>query len=417
MKKYIKQIVALTLIVSFASCSPDEKLEMLSAGGSVSGAGVATPGSISRLDNSYLVPLAINTKEGVSTTKIEIYKNTAANASAAIILGAKVSDAVIAADGKTATYNTSTLGSFDVFPTATAGNTGTTGTFPLAIVSTFSDGTVTTIPYIQTVGKGIVWKILDADGNVVTNATSGVSSFKLNDPTPVKLRFAVVTKTAAKLTSIVGQWTKTTAAGVITTGNLPGAITPLDTKTKTVDIAAIPYSTYGGLVIGDVITYRFTVTAGTQTDFITTKVKIVTQTLGDEKAATLSDDSASNKFSLKTGLNYANSNTTDGEVVFTTPFGISKEGATVIDFVKSNTTPYDTADLFKVQADYNAGTKVTSLTGLAKNDVVLYKIVRGTGATAVTSYGMIKVGDVNTTILNAITTNSFGIVYKEGSFL
>ena len=416
MKKYLKQIVALALIVFFASCSPDEKVEMLSAGGSVSGQGVATPGSISRLDKTYLIPLSIHTKEGVSTNKIEIYRNIAADASAPIILGAKVSDAVIAADGKTATYNSSTLGSFDAFPTASLGNTGKTGTFSLAIVSAFSDGTVTTIPYVQTVGKGIVWKIIDANGNVVTNATSGVSSFKLNDPTPVIIRFAPITKTPANLTSIVGQWTKTTTTGAITTGNLPGAITP-NTSTKSVDIAAIPYSTYGGLVIGDVITYTYTVTAGTQTDFISTKVTIVTQNLNAEKAATLSDDLTKNKFSLKTGLNFANSNIIDGEIVFKTPFGISKEGATVIDFVKSNTTPYATADLFKVQADYNAGTKVTSLTGLVKNDIVLYKIVRGTGATAITSYGMITVGDTNTTTLNGTTTNSFGIVYKEGSFL
>lgn len=409
MKKYIKQIVALALIVSFASCSPDdERVEMLSAGGSA-----ALPGSISRLDNNVPINFTVKLKEGVTATKIEIYKNIAANSTAAIKLGDKVSDATIATvdNVTTATYSSSTLGSFDIFPTATAGNTGKTGTFALAIKSTFSDGTVTTIPYVQTVAKGIVWKILDADGNAVTNATSGVTTFKLNDPTSVNIRYAIVKKTATTIASVVGQWSK----DGVTYAALPGTFA---TTKQTIDIAAIPYSTYGGLAVDDVLYYKFTATTATgQKDYITTKVTVLTQTLGDEITATLSNDLASNKFNLKTGLNYANSDTENSEIIFTTPFGIAKDGATVIDFVKSNTTPYNTADLFKVQADYNAGIKVTSLTGLVKNDIVLYKIVRGTGANAVTSYGMIKVGDINTTTVNATTTNSFGIVYKEGSFL
>jgi hypothetical protein len=411
MKKYIKQIVALALIVSFASCSPDdEKVDMLSAGGSA-----VVPGSISRLDNNVPITIKVNLKEGVTATKVEIYRNIAKNATSAIILGDKVSDAtIVTVDNVTtnAIFSSSTLGSFDVFPVTgsdgTVTLTGKTGTFPLAIKSTFSDGTVTTIPYVQTVAKGIVWK----DADAITISTSGVTSFKLNDPTPVEIRFAPVKKAATTLTSIVGTWTKTTVDGTVTTGNLPGTI-DATTAVKTVDIAAIPYSTYGGLAIGDVITYKYTVTAGTQTDNISTKVTIKTQALEDEKSATLSDDLASNKFSLKTGLNYADTDTTNGEIVFTTPFGIAKEGATVIDFVKSTDADYDTADLFTVQAGYDAGTKVTSLTGLAKDDIVLYKIVRGT----VTSYGIIKIGDATTSTVNAVTTNSFEIVYKEGSFL
>jgi hypothetical protein len=406
MKKYIKQIFALALIVSFASCSPDdEKVEMLSAGGSA-----AVPGSISRLDTNVPITINLKLKEGVTATKVEIYKNTAASSTAAIVLGAKVADATIVTVDNTkttATYSSAALGSFDTFPTASAGNTGKTGTFALAIVSTFSDGTVTTIPYVQTVAKGIVWK----DADAATTSTSGVTSFLLDDPTPVEIRYAVVKKTATTIASVIGEWSK----DGVTYAALPGTFS---TVKQTIDIAAIPYSTYGGLAVDDVLYYKFTVTTSTgQKDFITTKVTIATQDLGDEATATLSDDLTANKFSLKTGLNYANTDMTHGEILFTTPFGISKEGTTVIDFVKSNATDYDAADLFIVRDDYEAGVKVTSLIGLTKDDVVLYKIVRGTGATAVTSYGIIKVGDVNTTTVNTDTTNSFGIVYKEGSFM
>jgi hypothetical protein len=421
MKKYIKQFFALALVVSFASCDSDaEKVEMLSAGGSASIK--SSQSTISRLDTN--VPIIINfiEKAGVTATKVEIFRNIAASSSAAIKLGDKVSDAtIVTVEGVTsATYNSSTLGSFDVFPVkgtdGTTTLTGKTGTFALAIVSTFSDGTTTTIPYTQTVAKGIVWKVDDGHGGFATSSKSGVTSFQLNDPTPVKINFAAVYKVPTTLTSIVGTWSKKTVAGTITTGALPGTIA-LSTAVKTVDIAAIDYSTYGGLAIGDKITYKYTVTAGTQTDVISTEVTIATQSLGDEIAATLSDDLTSNKFSLKTGMNYANTDTTNGEIIFATPFGIAKEGTTVIDFVKSNTTDYAKADLFKVKAAYDAGTKVTSLTGLAMNDVVVYKIVRGTGSSAVTSYGIIKVGDVHSSTVNADTTNSFGFVYKEGYFM
>ena len=75
MKKYIKQIVALALIVSFASCSPDdEKVDMLSAGGSA-----VAPGSISRIDANVPLVVKLKLKEGVTVTKVEIYRNTAAN--------------------------------------------------------------------------------------------------------------------------------------------------------------------------------------------------------------------------------------------------------------------------------------------------------------------------------------------------
>ncbi|MNE94969.1 hypothetical protein D3C80_1929950 [compost metagenome] len=70
--------------------------------------------------------------------------------------------------------------------------------------------------------------------------------------------------------------------------------------------------------------------------------------------------------------------------------------------------------MFTAEEDYEAGTAVTSLTGLTTDDVVIYKIVRED----VTYYGLIKVGDLTTTTtINNETTNSFSIEYKEGTIL
>ncbi len=417
MKKYIKQIIALALIVSFASCSQDdEKIDMLSAGGSA-----VAPGSISRLDNNVPISIKVNLKDGVAATKVEIYKNTAAKATLPIVLGDKVADATITAvDNKTATaiYSSSALGSFDVFPvTGTDGTvtlTGTTGTFPLVIKTTFSDGTVTTIPYVQTVAKGIVWKILDADGLPVTNATSGVTSFKLKDHTPVNIRFAAVKKAATTLTSIVGTWSKKAVDGTVTTGDLPGTI-DADTKVKTVDIAAIDYATYGGLAAGDVITYIYTVTAGTQTDVISTKITIANQVFGSSLSGSLSSDLTMNQFDLAANKSLAN-DSSKGEIIFTPSFGFSKAGTARIDFVKG-TLSYDDTDLFKAEEAYTAGTKVTSVTDLATNEVVLYKIIRNVNLGTeekpnfkdVSYYGLLKVGNKTTGSLE-----SFAFTYKEG---
>ena len=414
MKKYIKQFFALALIVSFASCSPDdEKVDMLSAGGSA-----AVPGSISRLDRNVPIAIKVNLKEGVTATSVEVYKNKAVKTTDAIILGDKISDAVITAvDSKTAkaTYSSSSLPSFDMFPIKHADGTttldGKTGTFALAIKSTFSDGTTTVIPYVQTIAKGIVWK--DADENTIS--ASGVSSFKLNDSTPVEIRFAAVKKAATTLTSIVGTWTKTTVDGTVTTGNLPGEIVA-DTDVKTVDIAAIPYSTYGGLVAGDKITYRYIVTADTQTDIIATTVTIADQVFGSSLSGSLSSDLTASKFNLADNKSLADDSSA-AEIAFNASFGFAKAGTTRIDFVLNSGLAYDSANLFAAEAAYTAGTKVTSVNDLATGDVVLYKITRNVnlGTTDepdfqdVAYYGLLKVGDKTSG-----SNESFKFTYKEG---
>ncbi len=267
MKKYIKQIAAFAFIAILASCSADDNMELGTTGGNA----VPTTSSISRLDNNYDLVLNTFTKAGVTVSKVEIFKNNAKTTSEPIILGDKVADATLS-EGK-ATFNTSKLGSFDNFPVTSNGVTtltGKTGTFQLAVLGTYSDGSTSKATFSLAVGKGITWQGYDDEGDLVNTSASGISTIELNDLTPAKVYIAPIKKATTTITSIVGYWAKN---GSTTYTALPLTLT---TGKQSIDLAAIPYSTYGGLVAGDKITYKFTITSGTnQTDSISTTVTFV----------------------------------------------------------------------------------------------------------------------------------------------
>lgn len=168
MKKYIKQIIALALIVSFASCSSDdEKVDMNSVGGNV----ILKTTSIARA--TAVTPVVINldmiTKSGVTVSKIEIYENLANGTVAsttvsakAVVLGKLLTDATITTNVNPATkyliatFSSSVLvtGGIYNYPTITTPG-ATFGRTPiqLAFVTTYSDGTKTNNPYVLTVLK------------------------------------------------------------------------------------------------------------------------------------------------------------------------------------------------------------------------------------------------------------------------
>jgi hypothetical protein len=398
MKKNIVKISLLALLVSFSSCTQDEELAMLDAGGNT----VLKDTKISRLDTNSDIKIGVILKAGVSVSKLEIFYNTAA--SGAIVLGTKIGDATVSGD--LATLSSSKL---IADPNFVSNQSKASGTIALAFVTTYSDGSITTNPYSLTVARGIDWKILNADGASVTNATSGTTNIKyLDNTTGVNvLRYAVYKKYANTVVdNVTVQWKKN-KAGTYSVGVATFPITKGE-----IDLGNLNYSTYG-LAVNDTLYYKISVKSGTQTDYIQTAIAINTQEFGASASAEITDALTANKFSFATGLNYADTNTTKGEVVFTSPYGISKTGTTSITFVKSNSTDYDTADLFSAEVDFLEGTAVTSLTNLAQDDLIIYRIVRDD----VTYYGMIKVGDLSSSTLNGTTTKTFTFEYKEGTIL
>ena len=417
MKKYIK-IAALALLVVFASCSSDDEgIDFTEVGGN------AVPqATISRLDRNFNLPIALFTKEGVTATKVEIYKNIAATTSDPVKLGDKVADATIA--GETATFNTSTLGSYDVFPVTNASgvttNTGKTGVFVLAIITTYSDGTTTKAPYRLTVAKGIVWKASNAAGNATTTttATSGKTFVLYKNPAPVNIHYATVSNTGTVIDKVDGEWSINGGAF----SPIPASIFTTSTVKQTINVA-LPlefYDTYG-IEADDVITYRFTVTAGTQTDVISTNITYADQVFDGSKDGVISNSDTTSQFSFTTGLNYDGSDTAHAEITFTPTapgFGFKRSSNNVrIEFVDSNLN-YDTANLFDAQAEFNSSTKVTSFSDLKINDVILYKTTRNENLGTedepdfqdVTYFGLIKITDKTA----GQTSQKLSFSYKEG---
>ena len=399
MKKYITNISLLAILVSFASCTQDNELAMFEAGGNT----VLKDKKISRLDTNSDINITVIAKDGVTVSSLEIYRNSSdPKKPIGITLGEKVADATVSGD--IATFSSSKLTND---PNFASNKSTSSGTIALIFVTTYSNGSKTTNPYTLTVARGIEWKVLDEDGVPVTKTTSGVTDIKYLDNTTGTnvLRYGTYKKYAnTVIDAVTVQWKKN-KLGTYSVGD---ASFPKDKGE--IDLGELDYAAYG-LGINDTIYYKISVKAGTQTDYITTAIAIGTQDFGASSSATLSNDLTANKFSFETGLNYEDTNSAAAEAAFASPFGLSKSGATLLSFVKSSTTDYENSDLFTAEEDFMSGTAVTSLTGLTKDDVIIYKIVRED----ITYYGLIKIGDL--TSINSGTTQTFNFKYKEGTIL
>ena len=404
------------------SCSPkDEKIDFSSVGGNV----VLTDSKISRLDTNNDVKLKIILKEGVNVTLIEVFKNDVdnpdnlASPSKPLILGVKLADAKIVnpvpSTGPIATFKSNTLTSYPQF----ASNLLTaSGNINIAVKTTYSDGTTTINPYNIAIARGINWRVINGDGEEVdiTSKSDLLTTAMFLDPTPGEvlgvnlLKYKTYKKySSTTIASVTVEWKK----------NVSGTYAPVtgsfSTTTGTIDLGTLPTSSYG-LVVGDDLYYKVTV-KGTdgQTDFVTAKVSILSQEFGDEKSATLFEDPAKNKFSFKTGLNYENIELIKAEINYKTTTGITVSGTTAISFVKSNTTNYDTADLFVAKANFNAGSALSSVPLLVNEDVIIYKISRTVDTVTKESYGIIKIGNITT--INAAGAKNVIFSYKEGSLI
>ena len=162
MKKYIKQIVTLALIVSFASCTSDESVDMSPVGGNV----ILKTTSIARATATTPVDIKLDviTKSGVTASKIEIWENLAngtvpstAVSVNAFVPGKHLVDATITTEPGVATGSLKATFSSAVLVTGGVYNypTLSTGITPIQLefVTTYSDGTVTKNPYVLSVKK------------------------------------------------------------------------------------------------------------------------------------------------------------------------------------------------------------------------------------------------------------------------
>lgn len=402
MRTYIKSILILSLILNLASCTKDEdfRFDTVASGGNA----ILTDTKISRLDINNDVKISLVTKEGVTVSKVEIYNNTAASG-ASYVVGSKITDATIS--GTTATFKSSIIAGNSNF---VSNQSSASGVIPIVVVATYSDNTVSTNPYSLTIARGI--NFVDADGVVLTS--SGISNVKYKDSTSTILRYKVYKKYATTTVDKVTMQWKKNKAGTYSAGDATFSKTA-----GSIELANLDYITYG-LHANDTLYYKFTVQSGTQTDYVETAIPIITQSFNASKQGEISDASAGSNFNLLAG----NGTSTTNEIMFSTPFGIEKSGSTSITFVKvagPSATYFKNADLFTAETAYLAGTPVTKLTGLVKDDVVVYKITRAIRdevkkVDVITNfYGLLKVVDLTTVTSNLNpTVNSIKFEYKEG---
>jgi hypothetical protein len=187
-----------------------------------------------------------------------------------------------------------------------------------------------------------------------------------------------------------------------------------------INLADMDYAAFNAGA-NDTIYYKFVANSGALSQEIVAKIAILPQSFGAATEATLPSAAGMNEYNLGSG-EYAIEGET-GEMSFTAPSGFELTSA---DFVKvivpvgmTAEEYFNGTDLMMAEAAYEAGTKLTSVDNVSKNDVYIYKITRTITDeddvdADVVYYGIIHIG--NTVVVNG-TANSFEFKYAEGTII
>ncbi|MDG2314414.1 MAG: hypothetical protein P8L72_03400 [Flavobacteriaceae bacterium] len=230
------------------------------------------------------------------------------------------------------------------------------------------------------------------------------------------------TTNSATVNSVTLDWKKNKAGTYAKTSPRGGA---LEVEGDEIRFVNVDNTTYGyGLKIKDTLYYRFIATNGALKDTLIVTLPVNSQVIEAYKTTSVYSDILKNKLNLNTNTHYADSDVDGkGEIVFKdATSGFEKEGTTAIDFVKVgslsseedhvNTSDkfYKEKDLLAIMRVYDAGTKTTSVDNPIKDDLYVYKITRDSK----TTYGLIKIGDIETVTVNSNTSTILNIEFGEG---
>lgn len=374
MKKYIK-FLSFSLIAAaiLTSCSKDEdengyKPDPTYIGGYAN----LTNRSISRFDRNSDLKIKLFTDDGVSVDNVEILKG-----------GQPVGTATVS--GETATFSSSILGDFNFKDED--GVNHETGSYPIRIRTTYSNGNISEDPFTVKVGKAVE---LDSDNSTETTLDSlstrtltyDISTFSANvDSANLQL------KNGSDGTYADSEVDVTTDGGSISLG---------DTNYESLN-----------LMKGDTLFYKFTTTSGNLIDTATSTIIVMPKAFTSNASVTLSSDVTSNQLNFGTGEVGAEADEM-GEIKFMAPNGFEAANGSNIDFVKVDTEDfYTTADVLDAKDAYAEGTKVKSISDAEMGDVYVYKVTRD----KVDTFGIIQIGDVSQ--VNGNETN-IDINYFEG---
>lgn len=237
---------------------------------------------------------------------------------------------------------------------------------------------------------------------------------------PDTLAFKTTTNSAI-INSVTLDWKKNKSGTYATTSPTGKA---LKVKGDSIIFTNVDETTYTyGLKVKDTLYYKFIATSGSLKDTLEVIIPVSSQNFSAYSDLKINSDLSKNKLNLKTGAYYANDDAKGkGEIKFKSPSGFEKEATTAIDFVKVGdlsgesiylNTPdkfYNEKDLLAIKKLYDSGTKTTSVDSPSLNEMYLYKITRDTEV----SYGLIKIENVSTNIVNGVSSTSISISSGEG---
>ncbi len=382
MKTYFKHIsFCLFLALGFTSCEPDDngyREDPTDIGGYAN----LTNRSISRFDQNSELSIEYFTAEGVTVETVEILQGGEVAGTGTV-------------SGESATFNSSLLGNF-VF-TDDDGVVSETGSYPIRIRTTYSNGNVSEDPFTVRVGKAVS---LDSD-NPTTTTIDSLSN--------VNLSYEVSTFSAG--VDEVSLMLKKNADGTYIESGAD-----LSTEEEgTVVLSETDYEELD-LQVNDTLFYKFTATSGSLTDEVISTVVITPKAFTNSNSVTLSDDTSMNQLDLETGELFDNGSE-DGEIRFLEPNGFEVINDADIEFVVVDDEDFFAdADVLSAAAKFALGTPVTSITGLENGDVLVYRVTRDVededgNVETLTYYGVMKIGNV--TVVNGDAV-SFEIDYAEG---
>ncbi|SHG43848.1 hypothetical protein SAMN05444483_11238 [Salegentibacter echinorum] len=381
MKKYIKPI-SLSLIIAFgfASCETDDDgfdNDLNDLGGYAT----LVDNSISRFDRSSDLNIKLFTGEGVSVETVEIVQD-----------GSVIGQATLTGDN-TATFNSSILGDY-TFPDED-GVDQETGSYPIDIKTTYSNGNVTSDDFSVAVNKAI-----SLEDNPSETTMDSLSSVELGyDVSTFSAGVDAVTLELKKNSD--GEYMDS-GADLSTDG---GSVVLNETDYEDLDLA-----------VNDTLYYRFTANSGSLMDAVSSQLVITPKAFQNSNSVTLSKDAGMNQLNLQTGTIAANG-TENSDIRYMTPTGFEVIDGSDASFVKADDSfDIENADVLSTKAAFEDGSIITSATNLENGDVFIFKDTReiededGEVETK-TFYGVFKVGNVTSVNGDVV---SFDIEYSDG---
>lgn len=371
MKKYLNLSLSLFLVLGLASCdTEDESIDTKNIGGYAT----LSDRSVTVFDTNEDLNINFFTAEGVTAESVEVMQG-----------GTVIGNATVS--GETASFNTSILGDFTFEDED--GEISTTGSYPIALRTTYSNGNTSLDYFTVSVGHAIE---LDSDNPSETN---------MDDLEDVELAYEVSTFAAT-----VDDVTLEVKEGSEATYQMTSL--DLSTEGEAVAISSIDFAALGiDLQVNDTLYYRFTANSGSLSESASSSLAITPKAFMTSGSGTLSSD--------------AEMSDLDFDLEYLDPTGFVVEAGSDLELVALPADYFDTLDegVITAREAFELGTKITSATNLQNGDVFVYSATRtieneDEEEVEVTMYGIITIGEVTNTNVDGETTTSFVVNYSEG---